>query len=223
MRSAPSSSSSSSIAEGQVRIVVEQIVLAVLAAAGLDRALIAGHEVTEDFLGDEEAVLQLGDGVRGRREQDDVVRALAEPIDRIGEATAAPRGHLDDLPARGRDLAGRAVDDRLAAIVRDVRPDHEHEFVSAHARSNSFQWGCPVDVGRADRHGAERKRARSLARAPAAPVPALALYAQVQTAQRLHPVDPVDALHRGGPVPASTILVHETARPRRPPSPSRRS
>ncbi len=45
------------------------------------------------------------------------------------------------------------------AIVRDVGTDHEHEFVSAHARSNSFQWECPVDVGRADWHGAERKRA----------------------------------------------------------------
>ena len=40
----------------------------------------------------------------------------------------------------------------------DVGTDHEHEFVSAHARSYSFQWECPVDVGRADRHGAERKR-----------------------------------------------------------------
>ena len=95
----------------------------------------------------------------GRLEQDDVVRALAVAVDRVRQPAAAPRGDLDDLATGRGDLAGRAVDDRLAPIVRDVRTEHEHEFVSAHARSDSFQWGCPVDGGMPIRHGAERKRA----------------------------------------------------------------
>ena len=82
----------------------------------------------------------------------------------IGEAPAAPRGDLDDLTATGGDLAGDAVDDRLALVVRDVGTDHEHEFVSAHARSHSFQWVCPVDVGRADAARSGKETGRSLAR-----------------------------------------------------------
>ena len=85
------------------------------------------------------------DRLGGRLEEDDVVRALAVAVDGIGQPAAAPRGDLDDLAAGGHDLAGRAVDDRLALVVRDIGTEHEHEFVSAHMRSNSFRWGSPVD------------------------------------------------------------------------------
>ena len=54
----------------------------------------------------------------GRLEQDDVVRALAVAVDRVRQPAAAPRGDLDDLAAGGGDLAGGAVDDRLALVVR---------------------------------------------------------------------------------------------------------
>ena len=114
-----------------------------VAAGGLDRPLDAGHEVAEDLLGDEQAALHLDDRLGRRLEQDDVVRAFAVPVDRVGEAAAAPRGDLDDLAAAGRDLAGGAVDDRLGSVVRDVGSQDEHEFVSAHAPGLSFQWDMP--------------------------------------------------------------------------------
>ncbi len=80
----------------------------------------------------------------GRRlEEDDVVRALAVPVDLVGEPAAAPRGDLHDLPAAGAHLAGGAVDDRLGFVVRDVGSQDEHEFVSAHAPGHSFQWDLP--------------------------------------------------------------------------------
>ena len=88
-------------------------------AARLDRLLDAGHEVAEDLLGDEEAALELDDRLGRGLEQDDVVRALAMAVDRIGQAAAAPGGDLDDLAAGGDDLAGGAVDDRGAR-----RPAH---------------------------------------------------------------------------------------------------
>ena len=109
------------------------VLVAAVAAGGLDRSLDAGDEVAEDLLGDEQRALQLDDRVGRRLEQDDVVRALAVPVDLVGEAAAAPRGDLDDLAAAGDDLAGRAVDDRLGLVVRDVRSEDEHEFVAAHA------------------------------------------------------------------------------------------
>ena len=64
------------------------------------------------------SVIDLG----GRLEEHDVVRALAVAIDGIGQPAAAPRGDLHDLAAGGDDLAGGAVDDRLALVVR-ARPD----------------------------------------------------------------------------------------------------
>ena len=86
-------------ARGQVGVVGLVDVTAVLAPRGLDGSLVAGDEVPQDLLGDEQAVLELGERVAGRLEQDDVVRALAVPVDRVREPTAAPRGDLGDLPA----------------------------------------------------------------------------------------------------------------------------
>ncbi len=89
-----------------------------VAAGGLDRALDAGDEVAEDLLGDEQAALELDDRLGGRLEEDDVVRAFAVAVDRVGQAAAAPRGDLDDLAAGAGDLAGGPVDDRLDPVVR---------------------------------------------------------------------------------------------------------
>ena len=119
--SARSSSSSSSRPDGQVVAIVEAVALVAIPARALDRAFDARDEVTEDLFGDEEGVLELGDR-RGRRlEQDDLVRALAVAIDRVGQPAAAPGRHLDDLAAGGNDLAGRPVDEGLALVIRHVR------------------------------------------------------------------------------------------------------
>src|SRR6476620_733522 len=91
-----------------VAVLVGRAVGAV-ASACLDRTIIARDEVPEDLLGEQQAVLQLADRVRRGVEEDDVVRALTVTVDRVREPTSAPRGHLEDLPARRRDLAGRAV------------------------------------------------------------------------------------------------------------------
>ena len=72
-----------------------------------------------------------------------MVRALAVAVDRVGEAASAPGRDLHDLAARGDDLAGRAVDDRLASVIRDVGADDEHEFVAAHARRTLLPVGMP--------------------------------------------------------------------------------
>ena len=65
IRSATSSSSSSSRPDGQVGVVdVSSSPSAPsLAASRLGGPLVPGHEVTEDLLGDEQAVLQLGQRV----------------------------------------------------------------------------------------------------------------------------------------------------------------
>ena len=68
-------------------------------------------------------MLQLDDSFAGRLEQDDVIRALAVAVDRVREPTPAPRGDFGDLPAPRGDLAGGAVDDRLAPVVRDIRAE----------------------------------------------------------------------------------------------------
>ena len=170
-------------------------------------------EVAKDLFGDLEAMLQLDQGVARGREQDDVVRPFAIAVDRVGQPAAAPRGDLEDLAASGGDLTGRAVDDRLAPVVRHVRTDHEHEFVSAHARINSFQWGCPVDVGWAGSARSGKETGGSLARAGPDPRPVDVSSRPSRPAQ----VNPFQS--PGGPVPASTILVlvHQ------PPSPANRS
>ena len=103
-------------------VEVDALVRGTVAARGPHRALDARDEVAEDLLGDEQAALELGDRLGGRLEEDDVVRALAMPVDRVGEPAAAPRGDLHDLAAGRHDLAGRAVDDRLGPVVRR-RPD----------------------------------------------------------------------------------------------------
>jgi hypothetical protein len=94
----------------------------------------------EDLFGDQERALHLGDGVSRRLEEDDVVRALAVPVDLVGQSPAAPRSDLHDLAAAGHDPAGGAVDDRLGLVVRDIGTQDQHEFVSAHAPGHSFQW-----------------------------------------------------------------------------------
>ena len=116
-----------------------------------------------------------------------------------------PHGRdLDDLPAGRDDLAGGAVDDRLGSLVRDVRPEDEHEFIAAHARVTPSYGIAPLTS--AYRSGAEPKgNGRSLARALA------------------HGGDPLDRplyprstrpqpspRPTGDPVPASTILLLET-------------
>ena len=57
----------------------------------LDGPLVPGHEVAQDLLGDQEAVLQLGDRLGRGLEEDDVVRALAVAVDGIRQAPTAPR------------------------------------------------------------------------------------------------------------------------------------
>ena len=98
----------------------------------------------------------------GRLEEDDVVRALAIPVDLVREPAAAPRGDLHDLAAGGRDLAGGAVDDRLGAVVGDVGSEDEHEFVSAHAPGTLLPMGCaPLTAMPAARSGKETGRESS--------------------------------------------------------------
>ena len=80
IRSVPSSSSSSSSGGREVGVVVveqvDRLAVGAVAADRLDRALVAGHEVAQDLLGDVQAVLQLDDRLGRRLEQHDVVRAL---------------------------------------------------------------------------------------------------------------------------------------------------
>src|SRR6185503_15877491 len=111
-----------------------------IATGGPGRALVTRDEMAEDLFGDQERALHLGDGVSRRLEEDDVVRALAEPVDLVGQSPAAPRSDLHDLAAAGHDPAGGAVDDRLGLVVRDIGTQDQHEFVSAHAPGHSFQW-----------------------------------------------------------------------------------
>ena len=132
-----------------------------------------------------------------------MVRALAVAVDRIRQPAAAPRGDLDDLAAGGDDLAGGAVDDRLALVVRDVRAEDEHEFVAAHARSHSFQWGCPVD-GTA---GTERKG--NGAESSTRPGRSVGAARPMYPLTRPRPIATCRP-SRGGSVPASTILLLES-------------
>ena len=93
-------------------------------------------------------------------------------------------------------------------IVRDVGTDHEHEFVTAHARRHSFQWVCPVDVGRADSARSGKETGRSLAWPSCGlgnrgRVPPMYPHGDPQITSLSHPT--------GGPLPASTILVLECA------------
>ena len=140
IRSARSSSSSSSSATGGRAVGLVEPVVDAVAATRPGRALVTGHEVAQDLLGDLEGSLHLAEGVRRRLEQDDVVRALAVPVDLVGQPAAAPRGDLDDLATGRHELAGGAVDDRLGLVVRDIGSQDQHEFVSAHAPVHSFQW-----------------------------------------------------------------------------------
>src|SRR5258705_10994052 len=56
-----------------------------------DRPLDTGHQVADDLLGDEEDALNLDDRLGRCLEEDDVVGALAERADLIGETAPAPR------------------------------------------------------------------------------------------------------------------------------------
>ena len=164
IRSVSSSSSSSSSADGQIGLVdLVATLLGAVAAGRPGRPLVAGDEMAEDLLGDQERALHLGDGVSRRLEEDDVVRALAVPVDLVRQPAAAPRGDLHDLAAGGDDPARGAVDDRLGLVVRHVGTQDQHEFVSAHAPGHSFQWENVPLTGdgpraRPDRRGTERKR-----------------------------------------------------------------
>ena len=73
--------------------------------------------MAHDLFGDVQAALELRDGLGGRVEQDDEVRAFAVGIDGVGEAAAAPRAHLDDLAAGGGDAARDAVEDLLDPVI----------------------------------------------------------------------------------------------------------
>ena len=81
--------------------VIEPVDLGAVAPARLGRTIHAGDEVAQHLFGDEEGVLELDDRVGRGLEQDDVVRALAMAVDRVGQAAAAPRGDLHDLAAGG--------------------------------------------------------------------------------------------------------------------------
>ena len=132
-------------------------------AAGPDRLDRAGHEVAQHVLGDLEAALELRDGLGRGLEHHDVVRAFAVAVDGIREPPAAPRGDLDDLPARGDDVACGAVDDRRGPLIRRIGPEDEHEFIAAHGRLYSFQWDLP----RRRHAGAEPKGRREDSTGPA--------------------------------------------------------
>ena len=191
----------------------------VVARVDLRRAIDAGHEVAKHLLGDEQGVLELDDGVRRRLEQDDVVRAFAVPVDRVGQAAAAPRGDLHDLAAGGDDLAGGAVDDRLALVIRHIRAEDEHEFIAAHARGTPSNGDAPLPV---DRRGAERtgRESSTSVRVPRArrPVPRVAARRCILLADPHGRRQPTQSTISGEtPVPASTILLlGPTPRPARP-------
>ena len=81
-----------------------------------------------------------------------MVRAVAIALDGVRQPSAAPRGHLDDLPTGCDQLAGGAVDDRGGSIVRRVRPEDEHELIAAHGP-------CLLPVGnRSAADGSTRSR-----------------------------------------------------------------
>src|SRR5664280_720093 len=122
------------LARQQAILVLAERIRRVGVAGRLDRTLDAGDEVAQRLLGDEQAALELDDRVGRSLEMDDVVRALAMTIDRIGQPAAPPRGDLDDLATAGRDLAGDSINQGLALVVGQVRSEDEHQFVSAHAR-----------------------------------------------------------------------------------------
>src|SRR6266545_7242660 len=114
-----------------------------VAAQRPGRPLLPRHEMAQDLLGDQEAVLELGDRIGRCLEHDDVVRALAITVDLVREPPAAPGCDLDDLAARADDLARRAVDDRLGALIGRIRPEDEHEFVTAHWPRTPSCGGAP--------------------------------------------------------------------------------
>ena len=101
IRSRPSSSSSSSSTpRREVALLVPGfLLLLAVATGGPGGSLDAGHQMAQDLLGDEERALQLEDGLTRGVEEDDVIRALAVPVDRVREAAAAPGRDLHDLAA----------------------------------------------------------------------------------------------------------------------------
>jgi hypothetical protein len=88
--------------------------------------------VTQDFLGDVEAALELGDGFGRCVEDDDEVGSLVVRTDLVGQAAPAPRTHLDDLAAGGDDRPRLAVDQRLHRVIRRIRADDEHQLITSH-------------------------------------------------------------------------------------------
>src|SRR5450756_1685140 len=106
-----------------------------LASSGLERPLHADHEVPNYVLRDQERPLQVDDRVGRGIEVDDVIGGLAVPVDLVRQAPTAPRGRFADLAAGAGNLPADLLQERLDAVIRRIRPDHEHEFVAAHGRS----------------------------------------------------------------------------------------
>ena len=127
---------------GRQVLVVDVVELRAVAGRRLGRSVDASDEVAEDLFGDEQGVLELGDGLGRGLEEDDVVRALTMSIDRVRQAAATPRGDLHDLAAGRDDAAGGPIDEGLAFVVRDVGADDEHEFVAAQ-RAQLLPMGMP--------------------------------------------------------------------------------
>src|SRR5450756_2505407 len=128
-----------------------------LAASGLERPLHADHEVPDHVLRDQERPLQVNDRVGRGIEVDDVIRGLAVPVDLVRQAPTAPRGRLDDLAAGAGNLPADLLQERLDAVIRRIRPDHEHEFVAAHGRSTPSCGVCPARGPRNPGRQAEQK------------------------------------------------------------------
>ncbi len=141
-----SSSSNELVDEDLVRLDLLLRGHAVALRAGAPRGcrpLDARDEMAQQLLGDVEAVLEPLDGLARRLEDDDEVRALALPGDRIGQPAAAPRAHLDDLAVGLGDAACGAVEDLLDAVIGGIRPQDQHEFIATHERVGSSQWDVP--------------------------------------------------------------------------------
>src|SRR5450759_2960443 len=59
------------------------------------------------------------------------------------QPSATPRGLFDDLATASRDGTGGSLEGSLDLVIRQVRTQHEHEFVSAHAPVSPSYGECP--------------------------------------------------------------------------------
>ena len=131
------------VGDGRSGIVaLVQAVLEAVATAGTGGALIAGHEVAEDLLGDlsVRSISPRASGGASKRTMWYDPRVAG----RSGRQTARPTGRLDDL-ATGRHEGGWCGDDRLSLVVRDVGTQDQMEFVSRMRQFTPSNGDRPAD------------------------------------------------------------------------------